>query len=1347
MSRCDQVCLVCNEPSRYYFVNKAEYHALCFNCAQSIQIENIECKICSLNIRIDYLLPDENAVVCSGCNKNITAKLCPSKTHKLCLSCRKDECRLCKCEFCGKKSQEMADHGNHSICGTCYHKYGLCPFCICINCKIDKANFKHHECNHPCCHNCRYSNCKLCIKICAICKKEGDHKAKRCDNHFYCFTCFGIFGKVMGQKCLICIDDRTYKCIKCEEYDINAKSLCDTPHIYCSKCRKTNMCYCEFCSQCHKTLECNYCNQNKHRICQSCKSTGRCELCEEYERNYALCSNCGNETTIQNKFDCGADHFACKNCLEKCGCNNCLKYCCNCNEAGYWNLICPTGHWRCNKQECSSAFFGCQKHFDCPGCVKVKNCEHCINICGFCFRDTYTWTKCTNSHVYCKECPKLYECGSHYECPGCFQPNESRCKICMTCSNCKNRGISFQRYEHCVHIYCDNPCKENNGLSCNQCITCDQCNQVSQMNSLQKVCQNCKELVRCKICDINPGNLPLECQNHKICSDCNQTFKMKCPICLFKIFNSGVCDSCNLRTSDFSILDCNSHKVCQKCLEKNNQCLIYCSQCREHLIGDYKKLRCSHYICRECKPKYKSGKKVKCGICCIHHKNEDGQKCVNCMDLYCKSCYSEYQNRCKKCKIKCEMCEKEARFFCNDPNHGLCSDHSYNTNQCLFCNNYFFKGQCYECDQNNFVAFSGCKHSLCFICNTDFNNGCSFCRNSICKLCKKQVDQLHYSYTNEDSNTGLRCCSDCICSKCNKIIGIQKYECGHNLCSACRSNENCPICYIKCAACKIETKNLADCRHMCLDCCKKFQNISHDCIFCANEYSKYQCHKCSNFEPNIITKFMYCVNCLLEYQNNECHICHSNINSNDYQHRGCNFLLCGECNIYNTQIECPICKKVNKELCQICNENKYLYPVAKSQELFSCLNCSLTKKVTSDSSFCHVCSQVYKKSEYLQGNCTYCYKLCETCNQVYKNDDDFSGHCTICNNLCLECKKIYKKNESIQGGCPHCYRLCIHCKVNNNLIGCNYKNQEEFDERYCTDCHGIKLCNSCQSLFKPHDASKNNLCVNCNTESCSVCRQIFSKTELKDQVCEECSVFVNCTICKHSSRAVYCSNLESEHIFCQNCVTKVANCSTCRSVDYKTNLNKENICKNCIKRCFNCNDEKSIQEFQPNLAYCNKCAMYMTNNQKTLNAIFTCERCNFSGNEQDFSSQKICKSCKMKDLNGNKNQCNKCYKKYPGSTNDPDEICQCKNICNNCNKLLENEFFEFDCKHNACQKCSQNLKLEKKCPCCFDVYKCPEHPTAFMVFLKSDPIFYSNCCRIHVCSRCKKYYNNGHICT
>ena len=92
----------------------------------------------------------------------------------------------------------------------------------------------------------------------------------------------------MGQKCLICTDDRTYKCIECGEYDINAKSLCDTPHTYCSKCIKIKRCGCEECLQCRRKLECDYCNENRHKVCMPCKSTGICEPCEEYKRNFLV---------------------------------------------------------------------------------------------------------------------------------------------------------------------------------------------------------------------------------------------------------------------------------------------------------------------------------------------------------------------------------------------------------------------------------------------------------------------------------------------------------------------------------------------------------------------------------------------------------------------------------------------------------------------------------------------------------------------------------------------------------------------------------------------------------------------------------------------------------------------------------------------------------------------------------------------------------------------------------------------------------------------------------------------------------------------------------------------------
>ena len=1043
--------------------------------------------------------------------------------------------------------------------------------------------------------------------------------------------------------------------------------------------------------------------------------------------------------------------------------------------------MCTSGHANCGKQECISTLFQCGKHSDCPECIKVNyNCQYCTKKCDFCPKTTYIYMICGNSHTCCKECLRFFNCGNHYECPACYQSDDcyrclmtcnycggkfyslkevgcanhkycescfefcvKKCKICMACSKCGASGIYCKKYDNCEHIYCSENCKENNGYICSKCITCFKCN--NPMDNLQKVCQNCRDFIPCVSCNTNHGDMSLSCQNHRICTYCNERFKSKCPLCKFELFNSGVCDSCTQRTSDFSILNCDSHKVCQGCINKNEKCSIFCSQCNTHLKENYKKLRCSHFICSECSTINKSGKKIKCGICCINHKNQEGKRCPKCKDAFCKSCYSGYQDSCKNCQIKCKMCDKEAQFFCEDTNHGLCSVHSYDLNQCLFCNNYYINGRCYECDESTFVARSGCKHFLCFKCNIDFQNGCTFCKGSICKLCKIQTNELRYLYSIDNSNTGTLCCSNCLCSKCFKILGTEKYECGHNLCTSCRINENCSICFITCGICKTETKNVAECRHTCLDCYKNFQN----CIFCTNKYNDYRCNKCNNFKHDI-TKFMYCVSCLLEYQNYKCHICHSNINSNDFIHRDCNFLLCVECNIYNTKIGCPTCNNFKKEQCKLCFETNYLYSVSKSHEVFSCLKCSLTKKITPDSCICHNCSQVYKNSEKIEGYCPYCYKLCKTCSRVYKNDDSYQGDCTSCNNLCHQCNKIYKKNESIEGGCPDCYRLCFTCKSNYNLIDCHYKNIKEFNERVCVDCQGIKPCKSCEILYKSEYISKKSLCVNCNLKRCSVCKNNFKQSELKNKICNKCSEMVTCCSCKGSFRLVLCVNLGSDVISCQECAEKIASCNNCKILNYKQNLNQENLCQRCLRQCSNCKFEKLITEFHPDSENCNECVNYSAKSQKSLNILYKCEKCSKNGYENDFYNQSICKSCKqlyVENIKEAEARCRQCNKKYPGRTSDPSDICECKAICDNCKNQIKNELIEFQCRHRACKNCCQNTKLKNNCPCCFELYKCPNHPTEIIIVDKKYAIFHSNCCKINICTSCKRFYNQGHFCT
>ncbi|OMJ92229.1 hypothetical protein SteCoe_4994 [Stentor coeruleus] len=1316
---CQKLCACCNSTEKKYFVNSAEFHTICYNCAQNLQTLNIECINCKSNINIEYLSEIPPPRKCDWCGIS-PAKKCQDKKHAFCVECKKKiiQCPLCFCGTCYNKSSYINNCRLHSQCQNCSLKFkDWCRNCYCQICHKTFPEIKFAQCRHPACLECvRNGVCLLCDKKCTYCSNNIDIGTPICRKHPYCKDCQNNFIEIL-KECPECTNQTNkYKCFKCQLPRANLKSYCNSSnHKLCDDCYNIGKnCNCVSCFSCEKIMECSTNDYCKHVVCRNCKDTVSCKKCKD---SYVLCSGCNRIKTLKNMFFQCNEHNACDSCLRSNKqCQKCMKKCekCEIAQANTKKLGC--GHMICN---------GClQKYSDsCALCFKCDSCKNTFKRVGIANKSLCD--KCIQNFEKNKECilcenpvtEKNSKC-KHGYCIECIS-KINECQICKTCRGCKiEKGIILNKSKHWV-------CKE-----------CDQ---------NQKCCNLCMENKKCDIClKISKSPLKYDCGKHKGCKKCKKHKVCECMI---------ICTNCcEYSLGDF--MNC-SHFLCKKCQDENPDyainskcsiCIERCFSCRSP--SNLNKIICEkkeHILCKACNP-YRENY---CIICPNNLLFRECQECkkknytcqLKCSEHFlCLSCFNSMGPECEKCLKTCKECNNSSYNMGNrECGHALCIEcQKSHLRNC----EYYKKILCEICQESLIQVALGCLHQICTHCLGDKNycikcySKCSDCGN-INKIQYQCEHKLCGECFNKYNNCGV--CSkspECKCDKCNEFtFKLFPSECGHKFCEKCKSDSKgecrisvchyCDKCFNKCE------QNLNCKKNVCSIRCNKYKDLD-SCPKCI-QLTKNQCQICRNVEYGFILdcNHFVCIFCDFQKLHLKCSYC-----------KGCEspFISCNHL--------CTNCSGGNKEcwVClgfAICENKKHFKKINSICEKCQCLHCGSVDKALSEDRICDTCANIQK--------------ICRNCFEIYYYDDiqnERAIPCDICNkcfnSVCSLCNKIFghllnaekKKcmdcnNKEKCNGCQDIIEVskiiekdkkCISCSEFLKCQSCGNEEKKEIllklggsliNEGKCLACLEIQQCQKCLNYYYIHDIINNSQCLNCEELGrCSECLNLENIHILKKlQKCANCAGLHFCRNCQKLKNTF----LFDQSGICYDCLS-YKQCLLCKVYKSDEKILESGICEGCPKikcnSCFFVYDRNLSDRLEkcPNcsLVECPKCHVFRDKAEIDYN-----DNCC-----TDCSIFKNCQKCNNKITKiVSENYYNFCYDCY----NCPCECC-----------FIKKQVKLTACKHFECSDCS--VADTDYCAKCMKKFRCATHNQIKNINDDNKIFILMDCCQAYFCKNCKARY-------
>lgn len=724
-----------------------------------------------------------------------------------------------------------------------------------------------------------------------------------------------------------------------------------------------------------------YTNYNKfHKICQTHLNC---------RQDYGTCRVCKNQVKVLRNHDklqiykshANYTHVQVNSSIQ----NKLINYRCelhkyieqNINEYLTWKKCKNCYCYICNKQDCYIAcnqlnicFNPCTKVKLCQCCGKTEGCYYLMKddnqICedhSFCENDYKTYMKekcwfCANSGNYGADISQGH-LGNIYD------PNHGSSAINSSLNNFSSEKSnilssyenSYESYDQVSHNYPSRAKPQNfevyskteNNLAYEN-YEPSQINEPNNFTAISNINENYYSNNSYISQDVSVEGLSRANQSYDddqeknkvfgVCDSCNTEKHIKMGSCSHYFCTSCIqyqqclkCTNCYYcKNTDFNTFSNCDHKVCSRCLNGFNKCIIcyykkVCELCRNqeilcthgyciHLVNETKCQAC--YCCYNC-----GARNVSLNFNdCVH------PRCDNCINNYCKYCHG---NKCKVCK------KPQIRNVCNKFLHGFCKDHeSYSCIYCEPCKN------CRSVDQ-----YDKCLHGFCITCR-------NFCQDCLCFACKKKTGKFknrnNYLICDECINSGN--CENCFsfCDSCSLFKEIHLLKCSHYACLDCYKNE-CKICELKTFCKKCEKKIISinpTCIHRCCNECSKNCCKPEFCRSCGsksmilNACGHFKCPHCTKSNP-------LCNQC---YEA-ECVLC----NKKNIEKLSDSSNICIECNPTQTSrnIKCKVCF-VLKEFYSVC-----IHRV--------CLDCSICEKCKS---ICELCSE---KTNNLCKKCR--HKLCK----------------------------------------------------------------------------------------------------------------------------------------------------------------------------------------------------------------------------------------------------------------------------------------------------------------------------------------------------------------------------------
>lgn len=298
-NKCFVKCLMCLEPGIYY-VNSANMHGLCENCAKKLVSTDVVCQDCDTHINIEYLKPRKYIYKCCICNGiGLFKQDCK---HIICGNCyvqSKRKCSICLCLMCNYEKGVVQTCQKHKMCEKCAEKSSSkCFVCYCQTCCNHKPD-KQSNCNHLMCEQCLQSNkeCEFCKVYCNYCNVEIDitqdknYRKPGC-KHSICEVCRSEY-----NQCILC--NGYTKCTICNNFAIPKN-----PEIpKCENCE--NIYICKFCNEkfncsqiaslCEDCSLCETCGQRNQSVTKMSCNHRECDICCTYKGTLNYCAKCTNQ--------------------------------------------------------------------------------------------------------------------------------------------------------------------------------------------------------------------------------------------------------------------------------------------------------------------------------------------------------------------------------------------------------------------------------------------------------------------------------------------------------------------------------------------------------------------------------------------------------------------------------------------------------------------------------------------------------------------------------------------------------------------------------------------------------------------------------------------------------------------------------------------------------------------------------------------------------------------------------------------------------------------------------------------------------------------------------------------
>lgn len=1051
---------------------------------------------------------------------------------------------------------QMADENTH-ICSTVSCALGKYRNTsgICVNCGLN-------------CQSCDSLKCDICDSLHAQDTSGPDCPLLQCPSDKYRESETG-FCKSCPSHCLVCSSANT--CLKCaDNYQMKDQS---TPICSANPCveplRRNSQGVCVICGTnckaCQSADNCDVCDdqyaldnppssdclltecpEQKYRAsttghCKDCSAT--CKSCSE-----TVCFACANDLhQLLPGFTCdldacppayysAADTNFCLQCESGCLVCTDSSSCSQCKD----NYTATSDNpLTCQNVPCSSGYYRQESGL----CVKCgDNCKECkaANSCLSC--DTGFFDQLTSNGVCdLTSCPPSTYQATGNHCLNCG----SQCELCSNSSSCLRCKEGFQQASESIDCS-DVPCSSPNFRDVNG--HCAALGNHCESSSLAGTCDLCEAnfyRVSGSDCDLTECPAAMFADSNGRCWSCGEGCEecatgSECKVCQSQTFHSSSSGTCLEETTcesgtwsdNGTCSSCGSH--CEEC-ENGSSCLI-CAP--DYQLHNPESPDCTLEPCESPLARDKFGHCVNCG-------DENCEQCGlnNGMEVYCKTCLSEYQrdkidSSCSS--AKCQMGSyRDSDGVCRLCGSGCaaCSDatscdkclagylqHNWPLRDCTHgdvCADTFYKdtnGHCQNCGINCRICIDT---SSCGVCvDKHYQEDAS--ESPDCSATPCSDGKFPEPATGHCALCGSGCllCGPSSCSKCDTDmvqINLQSNSCEAGPCPEETYEEagsgRCLPCGTGCLLCTASTCSKCDSGYVHIDfttnvCVlgecpdgKYEEPESHHCQSCGSNceicVDGDSCSACKpTFQQKVDEISPDCSETLCklrEYRdaNGHCHYCGDNCRScSDGE-------SCSACDNAFYQEDPSSMRDCNPEFC---SHGKYSNP-----DNGHCLPCGENCSICQNAISCSKCADTFQQQTTNTPKCS------ETPCEVTTFRDE-NGHCQPCGNNCFHCSitKLCEScsdtshrltNESIDcevGACSEGYYrdttgLCVlcgeHCLICTNDTSCELCNEGYQQQSLNTAfCSSEPCANGTYRLPNGHCSECGVNCAECNeTKTCTRC--------------------------------------------------------------------------------------------------------------------------------------------------------------------------------------------------------------------------------------------------------------------